>query len=327
MNNSSSDNSFQILFTATNGASVLVCVVATILLLALHLYTKVVYRLALYQVLAALAFATVQTLQVVFVNYDVHVCVAMGWLTLFTLWTKLVSTCWATFYLFCFAVLHKNLKKLEVLYVVTSLLVPAGVASVPLISDTYGRSPHGLICYIFVQNDSDSANAFIETLGLWDGPATLVLLLASVAMAVMMMKITHSCWKLKCRSYEPIAEGDQFGKAVKQLLPLAAFPILFFVFVLPVIVLDTYTVQHTTVNKTLLLFASLFISLWSMASGVTLIIHVSLTRIHSRRRTMKHKDLMCLHRSGNATIRPETGSHVNSATSFPLPADSIVDVM
>ena len=144
MNNSSSDNSFQILFTATNGASVLVCVVATILLLALHLYTKVVYRLALYQVLAALAFATVQTLQVVFVNYDVHVCVAMGWLTLCTLWTKLVSTCWATFHLFCFAVLHKNLKKLEVLYVVTSLLVPAGVASVPLISDTYGRSPHGL---------------------------------------------------------------------------------------------------------------------------------------------------------------------------------------
>ena len=53
--------------------------------------------------------------------------------------------------------------------------------------------------YIFVQNDSDSANAFIETLGLWDGPATLVLLLASVAMAVMMMKITHSCWKLKYR--------------------------------------------------------------------------------------------------------------------------------
>ena len=324
MNNSSSENTFQIFFTATNGTAVIVCLLAAILLFAFNLYPKVVYRLALYQVLAALAFAMVQTLQVVFVNYNVGVCVAMGWLTLFTLWMKLVATFWATFHLFSFVVFHKNLKKLELLYVLTSLIVPAGVAFVPLISDTYGRSPHGLICYIFVQNDSDSTNAFIETLGLWDGPATLVLFIASIAMGVMVMKLTHTvcCRRLR---YESIAEGDQFEKAVKQLLPLAAFPVLFFVFVIPVIVLDTYTVQHSTVNKTVLLFTSLFIPLWSMASGVTLIVHVFMTRIQSRR--LKHKDMMHLHRSVDATVRPETGSRVNSATSFALPADSIVDEM
>ena len=59
-----------------------------------------------------------------------------------------------TFHLFCFAVLHKNPKKLEVLYVVTSLLIPAGIASVPLITQSYGANPSGTLCYIYASNIS-----------------------------------------------------------------------------------------------------------------------------------------------------------------------------
>ena len=46
---------------------------------------------------------------------------------------------WVTLHLFCFAVLHKNLTKLEVLYVGTSLLVPVVIGCAPLITKTYGR--------------------------------------------------------------------------------------------------------------------------------------------------------------------------------------------
>ncbi|KAL5509158.1 hypothetical protein EMCRGX_G004468 [Ephydatia muelleri] len=217
----------------TNGVSVLVCLLAAILLCCLKLYKKLVYRLALYQVLSALALASVGAMQVVFINYDEspnmygRVCIAIGFLWLYSQWTKLLFTMWVTFHLFCLAVLHKNLKKLEVLYVVTSLLVPALIVAVPLITHTYGLSPGGNACYIY----ANTSVAFIERLALWDGPAMLMLIVASTAMVVMVTKLTSQvCRRSK---YEPITDGDEFTKALKQLLPLAAFPMLFFIFAIP----------------------------------------------------------------------------------------------
>ena len=127
----------EIIVTASNSASVLVCLLAAFLVFYLNLHKTAVYRLALYQVLASLMFATVEVTQIVFINnkksvdvYD-QVCVAIGWMTIYARWVKIVFTAWLTFHLFCFAVLHKNMKKFEVLYVVTSVLVPVPIASVP----------------------------------------------------------------------------------------------------------------------------------------------------------------------------------------------------
>ena len=121
-------HSDRIVFTTAESISVIVCLLAAIVVFALKLHKKVVYRLALYQVLASLAFATVSTLQVIFINFNNNpeaygrVCTAVGWFVVYSFWMKLLFTSWVTFHLFCFAILHKNLKKLEVLYVVTSLL-------------------------------------------------------------------------------------------------------------------------------------------------------------------------------------------------------------
>ena len=280
--NSSSDISAaaifsDILFFVTVCGSVLVCLVAAILVLTLRLYKRVVYRLALYQVLASLAFAIVEVLQAILVNdlYNSESCAAIGWLTVYTQWMKLLFTVWATLHIFCFGVFHKTLR-LEVLYVVTSLLVPAVIASVPLTTNTYGRMHLGNIaslCYIF-GNETDNIDiaAVIERLVLWDGPAMIILFAASTAMAVMVLKLTHKvCWRLKCDS---LTEGDQFWKALKQLLPLAAFPMLFFIFIIPQLALNIYLATTPTANKVLFLVAIAFISLWSLASGVTLIVHI-----------------------------------------------------
>ncbi|KAL5509162.1 hypothetical protein EMCRGX_G004474 [Ephydatia muelleri] len=180
------------MLAVANGVSVLVCLLAAFLLRWLKLYKKLVYRLALYQVLSALAMASVGATQVVFINYDElstiyrRLCTAIGFLWLYSQWTKLLFTMCVTFHLFCFAVLHKNLKKLEVLYVVTSLLVPALIAIVPLITHTYGLSPGGNACYIY----ANTSVAFMERLALWDGPAMLMLIAASTAMVVMVTKLT-----------------------------------------------------------------------------------------------------------------------------------------
>ena len=265
--------------TATNSVSVLVCLLAAILVLILRLYKKVVYRLALYQVLASLALATVATLQEFIYIISFHrgydqECIAMGWFLLYTEWMKLLFTMWVTFHLFCFAVLHKNLKKLEVLYVVTSLLVPAVIACVPLITRTYGRSPDGTYCYIYVKDKENSAS--IERFALWDGPAMIILSAASTAMVVMVIKVTgRACLRSK---YEPITDGDQFWKALKQLLPLAAFPILFLIFEIPIFIFHVYATASSKPNMALNITQSVFFSLWSMTSGGTLLVHIFVVR-------------------------------------------------
>ena len=139
---------------------------------------------------------------------------------------KLLFTMWVIVHLFCFGVLHKNMKRFEVMYVVTSLLVPAVIASLPLRSHSYGLSPTGTGCLII--NGNGSNTAVIERLVLWDAPANSILLIGSVAMSVIVIKLTHrACSRLQ------ITDNDPFSKAAKHLLPLAAYPIIFFFLLMP----------------------------------------------------------------------------------------------
>lgn len=237
MNSSNDDDSDK--YMVINTVSVFVCLLAAILVFVLRLYKKIVYRLALYQVLAALMIALAQLFQVLIGNskYD-RVCIALAWFGMYFQWVKLLFTVWVTFHLFCFAILHKNLKKLEVFYVVTSLLVPILIAAVPLITHSYGYSSIDS-CYIPAYAGNVTLNnAVIERFALWDGPAMVILLALSITMAVMVTKLGgRVCRRSK---YEPIPEGDLFSKALKQLLPLAAFPVLFLLFIIPVLIYDVY---------------------------------------------------------------------------------------
>ena len=197
---------YHAVLAATNGVSVVVCLLAVILVLRLKLYKTIVYRLALYQVLLGLVLASVGFMQGVFINYvespKIHgrICTAIGLLKLYTEWMKLLFTMWVTFHLFYFAVLHKNLKKLEMLYIVTSLLVPALIAIVPLVTHSYGVSSDGNICYIY----ANTSVSFIERLALWDGPAMLMLIAASTAMVVMVIKLARQVRRRF--KYEPITD-------------------------------------------------------------------------------------------------------------------------
>ena len=144
MNYSSNNDYF--LFAATNSLSIPTCLLAAILVLVLKLFKIAVYRLALYQVLAGLAYAVAELSQVTLIKYQTNadeslrICTAIAWFGMYFIWVKLIFTMWVTFHLFCFAVLHKNMKKLEALYVVTSLLVPSVIAIVPLTTESYGIS-------------------------------------------------------------------------------------------------------------------------------------------------------------------------------------------
>ena len=332
MNTSSSsdDHVADIVFCVLNGVGLLVCLVAAILVVALRLHKKIVYRLCLYQVLAGIAFATVQTLQIVFLNYDdksprvyARLCIAIGFLVLYTQWIKVFFATCATFHLFCFAILYKNLKKLEALYVVTSLLVPALFAIVPLITHSYHYAPPA--CFINKDNNTETQIAEIERLALWNVPAMVILFVASIAMVVMVTILTFRVKR------EPIKDGDQFWKALKQLLPLAAFPILFLIFVIPELIYGINVSTSSTVNDGVVLATSVFVAMWGIASGAVVIIHISVARLCCRNK--RKRPLDAVHVDGSKqpllsndhTMKQESFVNVNmssSITHFSLPEES-----
>ena len=272
-----------IAFTSINIASVLLCLLAAIVVFALRLHTRVVYRLALYQVLASLFFAMVETFQIIFVHYNRNpevydqLCKMVGFFVLYTRWTKLLFTAWITFHLFCFAVLHKNWKRLELLYVVTSVVIPVGIAVVPLTTGTYGESPSYSYCYLYSSNASHQT-VMIERFALWDTPAMCILVATSVAMIAMVISVARLRRYMKLK-YQTVSADDQFWKALQDLLPLSAFPIFFFVFMIPGFVLHVNLTNVAVPPVALISFNLICISLWSMASGMTLLIHLFITRL------------------------------------------------
>ena len=133
--------------SSTNLASAVICLLAAVLVGATKLYKKTVYRLALYQDLSAMLLGMAGGFQMLigwkhFEQPQVFnpLCAAIACMNLYSQWLKILFTAWVTFHLFCFAVFQKNFKKLEMLYVVTSLIVPAVIAAIPFTTKTYGLS-------------------------------------------------------------------------------------------------------------------------------------------------------------------------------------------
>ena len=91
--------------------------------------------------------------------------------------------------------------------------------------------------------------------------------------------------RLLCRrlKFEPITAGGQFWKALKELLPLAAFPILFFVFIIPSSTFHISSSESTAIAKATVIPGEIFISLWSMTSGATLITHIFLVKCFKKK--------------------------------------------
>ena len=175
--------------------------------------------------------------------------------------------------------------------IVTSVLVPLLIAGVPLVTDTYKpASPPRSYCYIFDNINDTRHIELAEKLGLWDGPAMIMLMAASIFMVVLVIRVTRLLWrKLK---YEPIISSeDRYWTALKELLPLTAFPILFFIFLIPLTILHIYTELNPAHDEplSLVIVALLCISLWSFASGMTLIIHLSLARRFAKKKALESR--------------------------------------
>ena len=341
MNNSTFCNGFApaslIALSSSNAVSVFVCLLAAILVCALRLYKKTVYRLAFYQVLASLVYAGQSVCQIFLLYHHAsltsddglrRLCQALAFTVIFASWMKVCFCAWVTFHLFIFAVFHKNMKKLEVLYVVSSLLVPTMFACVPFATHSYGLQ--GSVCWIQSWKDNCPTNiavvGIVVQFALMYGPTMVVLLIVSVAMVVMVIAIL-------CRSRK--YHNGQNSKALQQLLPLAVYPLLYFVFTIPPFVNRLYgtrpNIPHSTAYALSIMGAVTVASL-SFFTGISLIVHIAVAKLHANSKQQNsYQRLQPLAYGGVNSERVTTTvkqtsdtANCTSRTTFVLPAHSLV---
>ena len=146
-------------------------------------------RLVLYLMISAVFVSLIIGLELMVVWYEdtpdvEQVCKAIASLLEFAIWVKLSLTFWINIHLFLLSVLRQYHAWLEVLYIVSSVLVPFFLFWIPFVTDTYGLA--GGWCWISMMdsNCNERKVGTIEQFALWYGP---VMLSTVVNIAMMMI--------------------------------------------------------------------------------------------------------------------------------------------
>ena len=328
-------NGFLIRILGSLGAvSVATCLFALSWLFYLKLYKQFLYRLAAYQVMASLFHALLGVCQFSFLEYNdskYTACAAVGYLYLAAAWMKVTFGCWITFHLFCFAVLLKNMRKLEPLYVISSILVPILVSTIPLITKTYG--PSGEWCSLRrIECGHIEFDVVTEQIAIWYGPVFIVLVLQCIAMVIMMITVYYRAHR---KSDDNVFGRDKNNVAFKQLLPLVAYPVLFCILIIPPLIARVYGFASSTPNEGLLILTTICIPAWSFSAGVTLIVHIGavkrteimrivLPMVRERNNTLKITEEL-VNESYSRDASGLLGSNkygTRSSTYFSIPSDN-----
>ena len=280
-----------IVLSGTGGAAVLICLLAVILVVAKRLYELFAYRLALYHVVTGLlsgAACVLEALSLLYYppssDYPPTACIAVAFTIQYLVWMKLCFTFWVTFHLFSYAVFYKNLKKFELVYVLTALLVPAVVSIIPFTTGSYGLA--GSWCWIQTCTSGSEENkaGVIEQFALWYVPSIVLLFLDCVVVVVMVAV-------LSCRTFVErkgrkeallVMKRPLQQSALKQLLPLLVYPVTWCLLSIPPLVDRVYDAMNTR-NDGLTVANAFCTSAWSLAAGLALVVHIILVSTGTRK--------------------------------------------
>ena len=270
--------------------STMVCLLAVILLVLFKLYKYFAHRLALYQVVAALSYGFCLALELSVIDYYQNVeayeqvCKFVAFLTLYTVWTKLLFMSWINLHLFSITVFYKSIfERFEKFFILFGIFFPALFVWVPFADDAYGMA--GSWCWIKDWNNNCIDAKFVigevEQFTLFYGPA-IVASLANIVVIFMIICFL-GCYS-KCKDDGEIAlihveTGRKRRKALKELLPLLAYPIMFCIILVPPLYARIYDVTVTKNDSiadtaSVSLSAAVFMPMWSLLPGLALIAHI-----------------------------------------------------
>ena len=229
----------------------------------------------------------------------------------------------ADIHLFCYIIFFRNLKKLEWLYVTSSILVPLLFDWIPFIHNSYGVS--GAWCYIRSYKDDCATVKYIEGIVeqfvLFYGPAAIFLTLNIVAIIIMFVVLLHRVYKKKKSDNEPLTvDKNQNILVMKQLLPLLAYPIIYFVlFLFPFVNRVFMAVSDGTSYNLAVVHGVLYTSS-GVYAALALIAHIGIIK------TKKNPKLPPQSRDeGYSTVSAVTPYSSGAPTRFSLPYESEID--
>ena len=198
--------------------STLLFLVAISLVIAFKLHRLLVYRLALYQVISAeICFVFMILIYYLIFNTDTMLnTLGLEFLLSFALssiFLKVVLTAWIVFHLFAISVFHKNLKRLEPLYVVSSIAV--AIVIIILIFSLYNTEFEG--------NYYNASHDFYD-FGLFKfGTAIFyfgIILIVVSSILVIIMVVTLCCRAFKAKNGIVSEYHKQHKKVLYEMLPL-----------------------------------------------------------------------------------------------------------
>ena len=297
-------NNLLIAKSVTGMLSLAMCLIAVFLVFCLRLHKYFTYRLAMYQILSSLCLSVVQVLGLTLLNYDENVyqqiaCKTTAFFLEYFLGIKLIFTTCLVFHLFCLAVCLKNFQKFEIGYVLSSILFPLLYSWIPFINESYGVS--GAWCSIKSWEDDCATQKYlegiIEQFVLWYGPIFVSLTLSVVAVFIILIVLAQRAYAHKNPENECLIENhehNQNKKAIKELLPLLAYPVIFYVVALFPLInrIDSAISPNATFGW--FLGHALCQASWGFFSSWALIIHILVMRQLKKKKYVQiKKHLSC----------------------------------
>ena len=335
-----------IVMSSTASTSFIVCVFASCVVVCLKLHRIFTYRLIVYQVFGSMVVSSSEALSSILLVHKSKVfwhdaCLATAFYMEYAMWVKLLSTICLVFHLFCLAVFYKSFQRYELAYILLPLALPLLISWAPFIHRTYG--PAGAWCWIRDWKDDCATQKYMlgiaEQFGLWYGPLFISLTAGFLAVVIVFFTIALRAKRGRQSNenseIEPLLEAqqvEQYKRALKQLLPILAYPGIYYTLCLFPIANRIYSAISPQTNLKLALAHSVSISLWGLFSSLGLLLHILILKRLGRRRT---RPTSIQSRSANqfeditytaaAVFTTENPSEVEGRYRGSIPSESYID--
>ena len=205
------------------------CAVAIIAMVLFRLFNLLTHRLILYTLVSIFFFSLASVFQFSGLSLNFWegehngLCVLNGFLQEYSIWVMLLSTLMMTLHLtviVLFPSYYENVAKLEPFYLLFPWLFPLLVSCIPFVNHNYGVA--GSWCWIRLYNESCSLNkeGVVEMYAVWYGELIVGLILNNIALVIIGLTL---CKRAYIRNTTSLA----YRKALKQTLPLLAYPITY----------------------------------------------------------------------------------------------------
>ena len=229
-----------------------------------------------------------------FDSFQDAMCKMTAVMKTYFVWINLLFTVFLTLHFFFYAVFLKDIRRYEVFYIFFSVISPLLFVWVPFTTETYGKV--GAFCWIINQKDdgSNHKNGVIEQYTLLYGPCYLFLTVCIILAVIVVLALTcKGCGGPKDKDdREPLVDQKQkHKKAVIELLPLLAYPVIFFCFNLFVIGRRIHDIKGSNPNFQLALAHAFIMTSWGILSSAALLTHIIAMRCIKKSRRHEPDDI------------------------------------